>query len=356
MQLTLTQVVLIYTALQSKFGMMHEASSPREWITSFDNERLKLTIFLTEQCNFRCKYCYEDFKLGPLEPFVIEGIKNLILQRSKDLNHLELSFFGGEPLMNLKTLLDLSNWAQSLGNKYKFKYDGGITTNGYSLYPSTFQKLIQASVRSFQITLDGNREYHDLYRPTINNKPTFDKIIENILAIKESHDKFDCLIRFNVTDDNLASILSFLDEHGSKFSSDLRFRYHFHPVFGMPEMKLTKAEELETVKEKFRKKKLILDEDNQNNANYVCYASKANSYVIRSNGIIQKCTVALDDDRNNIGKLTSSGDLCIDSNKHRLWLFTNTKDCPLQSLSLIALSTSFEDERSFIPLPVLSSE
>lgn len=48
------------------------------WLNSFNNKQLSLILLITEQCNFRCAYCYEDFKIGKMPPDVIEGIKNVI--------------------------------------------------------------------------------------------------------------------------------------------------------------------------------------------------------------------------------------------------------------------------------------
>ena len=53
---------------------------------------------------------------------------------------------------------------------------------------------------------------------------------------------------------------------------------------------------------------------------YVCYACKGNSLVIRADGSIQKCTVALYDKRNTIGRLNDDGTLSINQEKYRSWL------------------------------------
>jgi uncharacterized protein len=53
---------------------------------------------------------------------------------------------------------------------------------------------------------------------------------------------------------------------------------------------------------------------------YICYASKANSLVIRADGRIAKCTVALNDERNHIGDLKPDGSLDVDQSKFRSWL------------------------------------
>jgi uncharacterized protein len=69
----------------------------------------------------------------------------------------------------------------------------------------------------------------------------------------------------------------------------------------------------------------------------VCYAAKMNSYIIRSDGRVFKCTVALYDDRNIVGRLNPDGTLEIYPNKVAWWsrgIFTgnpNQLACPLMS-------------------------
>jgi uncharacterized protein len=53
---------------------------------------------------------------------------------------------------------------------------------------------------------------------------------------------------------------------------------------------------------------------------YVCYAAKANSFAIRADGRIAKCTVALNSEYNSIGRITEDGVLDIDPGKFNAWL------------------------------------
>ena len=54
-----------------------------------------------------------------------------------------------------------------------------------------------------------------------------------------------------------------------------------------------------------------------------CYAASLNSFVIRADGSIAKCTVAFNDPRNKIGYITSSGKLKIESDKFSWWVRGN---------------------------------
>jgi uncharacterized protein len=58
----------------------------------------------------------------------------------------------------------------------------------------------------------------------------------------------------------------------------------------------------------------------------VCFASKESSLVVGVNGNIYKCTVALDDPRNLVGKLTADGQLQIDQALWDKWTKTDDKD------------------------------
>jgi uncharacterized protein len=75
------------------------------------------------------------------------------------------------------------------------------------------------------------------------------------------------------------------------------------------------------------------------NDSVICYASKANSLLIRSNGRIGKCTVAFDDERNDLGKLQSDGSINIDNKKLQHWirglgtLESDATGCPIQKMS-----------------------
>ncbi|HVR96858.1 MAG TPA: radical SAM protein [Thermoanaerobaculia bacterium] len=72
---------------QQVFGRQH-----------YRTDVLELILMPSEDCNFRCTYCYEDFARGTMIPDVREGIKNLVRKRIKKLNRLHISWFGGEPL------------------------------------------------------------------------------------------------------------------------------------------------------------------------------------------------------------------------------------------------------------------
>ena len=308
------------------------------WINSLTNKQLELILLITEQCNFRCTYCYEDFKLGKMAPYVIEGVKNVIKKRIDGLDILSLSFFGGEPLLNKENVLELSHWAAHFCKEHDVKYLCDITTNGYLLNKMLFEELIQSEVTSYQITLDGEKQTHDEFRHTLKGEPTFDKIYSNITMMANTNHIFNCTIRFNIADSNFNSVKSFINNYSSPFANDKRFSIHFHPIFGNSELKLTNEDRLQELKELAEIKGF---KNNIPIENSLCYASKANSFVIRADGRIQKCTVSLESNINNIGKIDKGGNLSIDEEKFKKWIFAYDKGCPSRFLSLEKHNTPY---------------
>lgn len=85
----------------------------------------------TEQCNIRCTYCYEDFRLGRMKPDTVEGIRALLSNRIERLDQLYISWFGGEPMAAADIMFDLSSHAATLAaRRPMMSYRAGITTNG----------------------------------------------------------------------------------------------------------------------------------------------------------------------------------------------------------------------------------
>lgn len=316
------------------------------WVTS---RRLHLIILPTEQCNFRCTYCYEDFSIGRMQPPIVTGIKRLLDARSAGLESLAISWFGGEPLVAKSIVLDISRHACELARAHsKIHLQIGITTNGFLLDDRTAHELSGAGVTRYQITLDGPRECHDRTRRHIAVGGSFDRIWENLLRMRTSALDFEVTIRVNVSPDNLGGMDAFIERIRQEFLADRRFTVFFKEVgkWGGPNddhlRTFTHAEGETIITELLRKAhagfdrhRSPTDQDAELNP---CYAARANSLVIRADGRIGKCTVALRDPRNNVGLLRSDGTVAINHARLAPWLRgIDTLDpdalgCPLEAL------------------------
>src|SRR5882672_11088607 len=127
---------------------------------AFAADTLNLILFSTEKCNFRCFYCYEDFKLGKMPSSIQEGIIQLLNRRAPTLRNLELSWFGGEPLLAVDVIENLCTSALSLAASNGFLYRSNITTNGFHLTHELAERLSGLGVNFYQITLDGDESVH----------------------------------------------------------------------------------------------------------------------------------------------------------------------------------------------------
>ena len=319
------------------------------------NDTLSLIIFPTEQCNFRCFYCYESFELGRMSPETVEAILKLVKKRASTLKQLNISWFGGEPLMAKDIVLYLSKEFKKLSEKFNFTYTGHMTTNGYYLSDNLLETLVDLGVTSYQITLDGAKESHDKIRIMKNKKGSFDSIWNNLMSFKKIDSPFDIMLRIHYSPATIEDIKNFAPLLVKTFDKDKRFSLFFRNVSklgGNNDDILSTCNDNEN--EEYQKELSLLAKDFNKDINivsvesdYICYASKANSYMIRSDASIGKCTIALKEDVNNIGKLKFNGELELDENKFRLWsigLQTENPEhlaCPYHNLIEPAIVNEF---------------
>ena len=317
-----------------------------EILYALDNRMLNLIILPTEKCNFRCAYCYEDFSIGKMPLAVSDAIKKLIRNRFDDLQLLAISWFGGEPLLNRETIYDISDYI--LHNKpASLHYAANMTTNGYLLDPATLRRLIECHVNTFQITLDGDRDLHNQTRVLADGRPTFDRIWENILMMHHSDYEFELMLRIHFTADNYTKHTPLIERLNSELSGDERIKYLFKPVERLGGANDAAIEPF-TADDERMSVKSCLDRQMLNPRQVVdrydldkpqmCYASKPNSLMIRANGKIGKCTVALDDGRNDIGYIHKNGKVFI-NDKLAFWIHglesmdLKTLACPLSRIN-----------------------
>lgn len=309
-----------------------------------DGRALELIIFPTEQCNFRCTYCYEDFAIGKMKPETMDAVKELMRRRAVDLDNLYLSWFGGEPLLAKDIVLELSSYAFGLAKERRYlTYRGGMSTNGYLLNPATFFALATVGVLDYQVSLDGPREIHNRTRVTRGGGKSFDTIWKNLLAVRAADFAVQVTLRIHFSPDNLTELEPLINEIKSNFLSDPRFAVSFKAIgrWGGPNDHNIRLLAPEAADNAVRRLKSQLYGDGlvpQEEEPRVCYASRPNSLVIRSDGTLGKCTVALGDSRNMIGKLRPDGTLELNQNRLRPWLRglgtmdADTLACPLIGL------------------------
>ena len=332
--------------------MIDETKSPfkldafeKELSVSFLNDNFHLILLPTEQCNFRCTYCYEDFTIGRMSSEIIQGVKRFIERRLDGLRFLSVSWFGGEPLLARDIIEDISEHIVALvDGQPNIKYSGEMTTNGYHLDLTMLAQLKSLGICYYQISLDGPKQFHDQTRLRANGKGSFDRIWGNLTAIRQSSIDVDILLRVHLTPSNLPYMPEFLACIRDRFLDDSRFSVLLKPIerLGGPnndKIGLIATNERPRILQEL---KAIVCDSGGSGRLYeepkVCYAARPNSLMIRANGVVGKCTVALADPANNIGRVLPDGSLQLDNAKVRPWLRGwqsrdwNALSCPYDDL------------------------
>ncbi len=298
---------------------------------------LNLVINPTEKCNFRCVYCPEKFLLGRMKPEVVDGVKNLIYNRSDDLRKLGISWFGGEPTLAMGVVLDIMQHANRICSAKDITLCSGMTTNAYKLNTYNLKVLVTAGVTDYQISFDGEEEEHDRLRIRADGAGTFNAIWGSIVGAHSSDIPFTITIRVHVNRNNHESIKRLLRRISETIGSDSRFCMFIRPLSklgGPNDQSLEIIEDNLPVDELRAYATSVGLKLKGEETAPICYASKLNSFVIRSNGDVGKCTVALYDDRNLVGRLLPDGTMNLDVRKMLWWtrglLSRNKKEleCP----------------------------
>ena len=316
----------------------------REVQESLSNKALHLILLPTEACNFRCVYCYEEFKYKRMESYVVQGVKGWIARRAPSLQKLSIGWFGGEPLLALDIIEDISQFVLSEQMNNPFQYFADITTNAYLMKPRTFQQLLDWRVTRFQISFDGPREWHDRKRVRPGGKPTFDQIWDHLLQTRAVKREFEVLVRLHADQENAEALAEFLELFWAEFGDDPRYSMFLRPLgrFGGPSDHLLKVlahEDAERVVTRLRAMAEARGLHSYTPGEGMCYAARADSYVVRANGRLNKCTLALEHPANQVGRIREDGALDVSGEAMLPWMrgvFTGRKEeleCPMIGLA-----------------------
>ena len=143
-------------------------------------------LILTEDCNFRCKYCFDDSfsdRTGcnynhVISIEMIPDIINFIEKTRNKKYNSAVTFFGGEPTLNWDFIENFIDYCKTKDLRYSFS----MNSNASLLTPERVDFLVKNKVE-LVISLDGIKESHNNSRVFKGNIGTWDSIMKNLPVI-----------------------------------------------------------------------------------------------------------------------------------------------------------------------------
>lgn len=289
------------------------------------HDTFTLTVAPTMSCNLSCGYCYENKSPEMMEKHAQRQLASFfekMLTATRQRN-AQVDWYGGEPLLALRTITRLSAVFMRISEKHDCAYRSSIITNGTLLTPEAVRLLKKAGVDTYQVTIDGTREAHDSLRPFKNKEESsFKAIMGNLERIVGS---IPLLVRMNVGRNNFADVLELLDEFAGRGWLDPKFQFYPHPAPIMPltaactgagKSKLGDAEYFTFYTEflsRLREHGIRLRGSGVYNfpspRKYNCAAVSFHSYVVDPTGSLYKCGLTVGDTSKRVGTIFDPVDM-----------------------------------------------
>lgn len=131
-------------------------------------------INLTDECNFRCPYCFTTHKPRRASLETVEAAAFWLINNVRDSSQKpNLWFFGGEPMLEYKSII------VPMVNKFDRALSFGITTNGSLLCEDVIDFFYENEVQIL-LSIDGTEKVQNYQRPYVGGKPSFADVCKNI--------------------------------------------------------------------------------------------------------------------------------------------------------------------------------
>ncbi len=147
------------------------------------NEKItNASLILTRSCNLACDYCFtHGCTAGDMPWEVAQRAVDFLFNNAKDskLRSVEISFWGGEPLLKWELLKQIVIYAKRVSNETAIPVTFGGTTNGVLLTKDKFDFLDEHKVL-FMVSFDGTPETHNTYRKFKSGLGSHDIIVKNL--------------------------------------------------------------------------------------------------------------------------------------------------------------------------------
>ena len=146
-----------------------------------------IALFLAQSCNLACTYCYGQEGAygggGLMSAGTARQAVDWLLANSGGAEHIHVSFFGGEPLLNLPVLTETVDYAKERaaadGKQVRF----GMTTNATLVDEETAAYLAQEGIEPL-VSCDGPADVHDRQRPFADGRGSHAAVVAGAARLR----------------------------------------------------------------------------------------------------------------------------------------------------------------------------
>lgn len=286
-----------------------------------DPNRLDVFVLPNMKCNFACPYCYEDHRASQMSDAVRDRILAWFKRNIPEFKLVLVSWFGGEPTLSFDRLLEMQDQIRGMCATAGVEFAAHITTNGYLLGPERAAALTRAGLHSYQITMDGPPDIHDVGRVLKGGGSSFDRVFDNLCALARNEHNAHIKLRVNFDHTTLPHVPALLE----MFPDDVRPRLNLvlEPIFG--QAPLDKRPAIRGIAQAAEKTYAIARDLGFPTSTAVlkptqltyCYADRASEFVFNHVGDVFKCTVGNFTSKERIGALVDGGSIAWEGDGER---------------------------------------
>ena len=166
-----------------------------------------LCLHVAHTCNLCCSYCFAsqgkfhgDRALMPFH--VGKRALDFLIENCGMRKHLEVDFFGGEPLMNWELVKQLVAYGRELEKETGKVFRFTLTTNGMLINDEVID-FCNREMHNVVLSLDGRREVHDRFRVDAKGRGSYDVVVPKFKRFMEKRGDKNYYMRGTFTRFNL---------------------------------------------------------------------------------------------------------------------------------------------------------
>lgn len=148
------------------------------------------TLLLSENCNLKCEYCFEQHKPFAMTKEVARKSIDFLSDGAiiNKTGNFSITLFGGEPMLEPDIMEELFRYGYEVALKKKLNFSASIITNATLLDEKRYNIIKEWKDKvnlEIQLSVDGKAETQNTYRITKDGKPSFHLVEKNVPRFKE---------------------------------------------------------------------------------------------------------------------------------------------------------------------------